>query len=296
MGDRIPAIVIDILEANGFDHALAVKQINTENIELIECNTTDNLGHILKDSIYENISNFRFLPGHKVSILALPELVDKYNSQKQPKVNSVENIEEIEVLSEEKKYSLAKTLIKKIEVYAVKVNLDDINLPAENVSSIDTCINRAGAVSYKCTVKCPACEVKIPCLYNKNWQISNLENHLKVFHANKKSPNENQSEDQATISTEKSDAVVLQEKSNEKQLEEQAREQVKIHVEKSDAGNVILPKESNAAELSVLLNEDDLNDNESDKTQNSIQDDENAMYITLNESMINALSLHNSTH
>lgn len=229
----------------------------TENIELIEKNTTENLKHTLKDSIYDNKSIFRFLPGHKVSVLVLPELVDQYNFSTQvppsnviksaraasSASNSEKNIEYIEILSEEEKTKLTESMIQKIVKYSVKIGLDGFILSVEDVSSIDSCINRAGTVTYKCFVECPSCGLRIPCLFNKNWKISNLEKHLKDNHANKKIPSENQSKS--------------------------SNDHVVNITEGNGANFVHLPISSNEHELSSLLN------SESDGIQRSNEIGEN---------------------
>lgn len=102
---------------------------------------------------------------------------------------------------------MKKSLIQKIVKYSVKIELDDFNLAEKNVSSIDIGISWAGGITYKCSVQCPMCNLKFPCIHGKNWQISNLEKHLKRFHANKESASKNSTTD--TFDKEPSDFSMI---------------------------------------------------------------------------------------
>lgn len=278
-----------ILEANGFDHALAIKQLDIENIKVIESNTTENLQHILKDSVYEHNSTFKFLPGHKAAVLALPDLIVAYivkanvssnvNLNQRSAIN-YSNQENIDISTEEFKDNLVKTLIQKVEKYSKKIELNVSTLTDENISSIETCTSRAGATVYKCSVKCPICELKIPCIFDKNWKISNFEKHLKDFHANGKG---------------------VSKKSTAEKLTEGNSQNVGNGLENNSIIHrksvIHLPKPSNEAEISVLLNSSDDNTSDSDvnqvvkqspdKSAEKINSDikSDVLYINLSESM-----------
>lgn len=199
--------MITILEQSGYDNPIAVKLLDEEKIRLIENYTSQRLLNIVKKSGYTTTDEFEFLPGHKVTLLALPSFVESFleksNRRQKNKHSSTvqatattskesENAiaDQFFVYSEEEKAKLTNSLKSKIEKYLKKIDLNNFFISNDNISSIDTCINRAGKVVYKCSVKCPLCEDSTPCTFNNHWQISNLELHIREGHANgKKVPN-----------------------------------------------------------------------------------------------------------
>lgn len=73
----LPDIVATILKSCGYDNPVAIKLLNEKNIELIERYTTNKLSDIVKKSDYPaSDDKFEFLPGHKVTLLELPNLVE----------------------------------------------------------------------------------------------------------------------------------------------------------------------------------------------------------------------------
>lgn len=252
------------MNANGFDHSLAVKQINVETIKNIETNTTDNLKHILEGSVYEKNSVFRFLPGHRASLLVLPELVENYEKTKSvtkksvPKVYSAASSENSSEC--EGKEQLKTILIQKLTKYCTKINLGVSDLSEENIGCIEIAANRAGVTTYKCSVKCHICDLKIPCIFNKVWQKSNLEKHLKNFHVTEKSASTNVINSASEIRNELSNLSITEKDQNKSKTE--------LH----------LPKTSNREELNHLLDISSANSNENSRN-------ENVLYIPLNDSL-----------
>lgn len=76
---EIPKILIQILNLVGYDNPIAIELLNAENIVEIEKYVAINLKHALVDSVYSNMKQFSFLPGHKAILLSLPSYVDKFD-------------------------------------------------------------------------------------------------------------------------------------------------------------------------------------------------------------------------
>lgn len=168
--------------------------MNLEEISIIENYVQENLLELIrKDKTYSpQAQNFKFLPGHKAALIALPDIVNEYvanyeesNLKSKPKKNTPEHttqvLETLEInFTKEKEQSLKLSLIKKVEKFGQNIlKISDLKLPEKNISSLDVCFNKAGEIIQKCSVLCPKCEARIACIFNEVWQVSNLEKHLK---------------------------------------------------------------------------------------------------------------------
>lgn len=268
--------MIDILKKCGYDNPIAVKLLDEINLEFVEQYTSQQLIDLVKQSGYPTTDKFEFLPGHKVTLLALPNFVDNYLEEKnsQTKNNKSSSaiqassskassevtditVDNIDILSEDEKEKLKTTLKSKIDSYLKKLDFGDLLVSLKDISSIDTCINRANKVVYKCSVKCPVCDHMKPCTFNKHWQISNLESHIRLEHGEGK---------KITSS--------LKEKCSKKA------------VSTTDAEIIHKVNSANENELSLLIDDD--------SSINGGLNVNGSMYIPLSESFKNAVTIEQS--
>lgn len=171
----IPEFIINILIKTGFDNNISIELINEESIKEIEDFVTENCLDLLKDTVYSNEIRLKFLPGHRLLLMNL-----KSNfKEKKRSVATVQN-SNVDILSDERKEELKRSLIDKLKNYCKKINLID-NITNESIVGVlNTSVNSAGKFVHKHQSKCPFCAEKIfPCTYNKHWQVSNFEKHLK---------------------------------------------------------------------------------------------------------------------
>lgn len=141
---------------------------------------------------------FKFLPGHLTLLLGLKIYANKFidSGLRKSKIKSKELsrdlntiAEEVEVLSDQELNRLKSILVKKIVDFCRKINDDTEKLSDESVGQdIDTIIKTNGELVYKTTFACPICEVRIPCIHNQHWQVSNLEKHIKTHQTRKLLP------------------------------------------------------------------------------------------------------------
>lgn len=88
LGSNIPKCIKTILISSGFDCEIALKGLNSDCIVEIESHI-QNDRHILLDTPYQNIENFKFLPGHRTIILSIPAYLEEL------KVKTTNNVEEL---------------------------------------------------------------------------------------------------------------------------------------------------------------------------------------------------------
>lgn len=308
MGDRLPNILITILKRSGYDHVTAVKQLNESKLEAIEIYARENLINILrKDPTYsKTYQNFRFLPGHRATLLVLPELVQEFSVRASASTNvqvSVESIEpnqstqprqaseilELEVPTEREQNELKKNLITKVEKYSKKIKINDLNFPIGNIGDFDIFIGKTGGATYKCSVKCPKCDIIVPCTFIKHWQTSNLQKHLRKFHI------ENLVEDSAEPNTYTSQITATSEQNLRTSQHNPSilQENLTNRDDNNNNSNVIhKPNVENVDEINKLMQSDE------NQNQNSALNitSSGTIYIPLTESLKNALTLHSDEH
>lgn len=189
--NSIPESIVKILIASGYDNAISISELCEDEIKIIETYANNNLKHLIEETeTYKTHGQFQFLPGHKKLLYALPIRVAEYHNRKSKK--PIENqpntaTDEVELLTPEELNKLKNGLIGKLNT-----NIKDIDVQFTEQSlttGIDAYISHGrktgNNATYKCIVSCVLCEKKISCTWNKRWQTSNLEKHVKS-HSNAK--------------------------------------------------------------------------------------------------------------
>lgn len=185
---KIPIFLVELLKTTGYDSALSIQSLNEKSIsELEKYIASQPHSFDLKNTAYESIEIFKFLPGHIALFKSLSLQVDKFlsslNSHNKTK-NQSEILapipEEIELLSQSEEKALKEKLISKVTQYCIKNSVSIENLYIANISNtLNPIIQNFGKIVYKTQFTCHLCKVETPCIYNKYWQISNLEKHIK---------------------------------------------------------------------------------------------------------------------
>lgn len=75
-----------ILKENGFDNCLSLRQLNVETLHTLEDYIEKNRNFLEKlpschDTMYKNQTPFSFLPGHRISLLHLPEYLTESDTR-----------------------------------------------------------------------------------------------------------------------------------------------------------------------------------------------------------------------
>lgn len=166
-GKKLPAFIVDVLKYSGFDTKIALANINSEDINAIEKFIDENSTKFVesfKNSVYENIKPFKFIPGHRALILNIPIVLKEHEVLKKPKSTRKE-------LSENE---LKELLISKIQNYEQKYHYE-FKLTIDDIKSFET-VNG----EYKCYVNCKFCAKSFLCTFKMHWMTSNLFKHLKT--------------------------------------------------------------------------------------------------------------------
>lgn len=101
LNNRIPKILISLLKNNGYENAFSLKLLNYNTVDYLEKNGLNNTEYA---AIYDKL-----LPGHRASLLALPELVQEFQ-------RSYSDDQAINTNSEDPRYSfILQQLIKTAE-------------------------------------------------------------------------------------------------------------------------------------------------------------------------------------
>lgn len=213
---RIPLFLVELLKKTGYDSALSIQGLNEKNILELEKYLNINLANfnnLFKNTAYESTETFNFLPGHQTLLSSLGGQVTiflncgsfkrktKLTSSLDGELNPIQ--EEVDLLNDCEQDKLKEVLLSKVSKFNLKNKITNENLNILNISTpLDAIINSSGKIVYKAYFTCHLCKVRIPCIYNSYWQISNLEKHIKshnkdpnpFLEPNKENAPENQAE------------------------------------------------------------------------------------------------------
>lgn len=183
---KLPTFIVEILKFSGYDSAIALQFLSDGDIENIETFIEKAKNKFfLIGSLHENVTPFEFRPGHKALLLGLKHYAEKFvekGLKKKENICALETIEEVTIENLEEE-SIKKVLLDKIKKFNRQNNISNGNLSNEHISeSLVIARNNRNEIVYKCSVKCHLCSADFytPCIYNKHWQISNLEKHIKT--------------------------------------------------------------------------------------------------------------------
>lgn len=210
--EHLPILVVSILKISGYDNASSLVELNDEKIQGIEQYITDSQLDWVKDDLkYPGTADtFRFLPGHKTFLCVLPSKIKSFQkSYSKLRVetaigdeNSNPNLgthdssynthqDEIDFATTDDLDELKQKLHMKLIKCSKSIN-SLLVFAIDHIDSIDLYISKVakhGKPSYKTNVKCPLCDLTVPCTYVTYWQTGNLEKHLKNKHKAENSSN-----------------------------------------------------------------------------------------------------------
>lgn len=190
--EKFPGILKYVLEECGFESLSSLKNINSDSIGIIENHINQN-GYILENEVFNNSpymkqQNFKFLPGHKLLLLELPQRISEYQSksnknklQNQTSISNVsaennennQNVINVNAKEDELKAALIQRISTSTTGIYFKINHENTSIKTFNVNTFNN------QVSCKSSVACPVCNKACSVTFKKYWYISNFEKHLK---------------------------------------------------------------------------------------------------------------------
>lgn len=184
-GSKLPECVKTILKHSAYDSAETLGLLDGIHVSEIEMyinetdhSVIDNLS-CCNSSTYQNQQQFRFLPGHKGIILAIPAQISKMKAAKNTR--GQRSLEFKKMLT---KAELLELLLKKLNNFFSKAGWTTHSLFTEaHLSSFQMRISD-NAMTAQCNVKCVHCSAESLSVYRNSWGISNIIRHLKT-HLNK---------------------------------------------------------------------------------------------------------------
>lgn len=149
--------------------------MNESQIIQIENSVNEDNNILSKLKQYSHTTKFNLKPGHKSTILSLPQRIEAYLKHKKEtkaknrkqKKDEIKN--EIELKSNIRE-KLSKYMEKKLS-YSVEFSDSDIiefESEEENQKTV-----------FRCKVKCKFCSKSVAAKYETHWIVSNVEAHLK---------------------------------------------------------------------------------------------------------------------
>lgn len=170
--NKYPQFIKNILISCGFESEASLKTINEQSIELIE-NYVNRKKELLEGTNYINEDGsltsdpFKFLIGHKLLLLSIPQTIVEYTSEKRNKKKNLPTT----VINPE---TVTSSLLTRFQNYQ-KTNFLKNPITIDHLKEFTLNENRA-----KVLVKCIQCDLEVPCTFNKNWSISNYIKHVRT--------------------------------------------------------------------------------------------------------------------
>lgn len=81
---------MEILQKSGYDNTISIQNLIDDRIDRVEKFVQQNLQPVL-DEAYAKMSEFRFLPGHRATLLGLPEAIKKFESRTETSAKTIIN-------------------------------------------------------------------------------------------------------------------------------------------------------------------------------------------------------------
>lgn len=174
-----------LLKKAGYDRLNSLSKIDTARITEIELHLDNNREWIndlkcCNSEYYKQLTVFQFLPGHRATILDIPEQIQQMCGI----VGAVSGVKSVAALNSTKTQrsddDIIQNLVSNMLKFAEKLNfpLDAEIISAKNVNDF-----KHGTMSddfvYKCRFSCPFCSTVFPLKYKTFWMSSNLTKHLK---------------------------------------------------------------------------------------------------------------------
>lgn len=163
----------------GYDNALSLSCIEESDISTLEAHVEEKLrGLIEQSSSYRDVKPFKFLPGHIKTLNTLRVKAEQFIASKKN-----QNFE-LELLSEEEVADLPKQLFSKLNSIETPEGTEEFSETSLK-STVDAYISHSSKsvsnkAAYRCSVKCVLCPKVIPCTFNRRWETSNIEKHIKT--------------------------------------------------------------------------------------------------------------------
>lgn len=175
---QFPSCVKAILKYAAYDTASSCMLLNDRTVPDVEQYIAENGRNLIENltccnsTTYQSQQNFRFLPGHKTTILAIPTQIREMQAMKK---NTLKPMAEFKKLLTSKQ--LKEMLLSKLEQNIAKLGFAN-ELTEFQLSPVQTIIvdNR---MKGKCRVKCFRCDVWHNLVYDGSWRLSNAIRHYK---------------------------------------------------------------------------------------------------------------------
>lgn len=181
-----------MLTSAGYDTLASLSELSDDTIKNIEKFHQDNRNIIESldccySEYYQSLMVFSFLPGHSAILLGIPKKIEKIKEEMATNTSSssenrTKNPAKINISKcSESDVDLKSKLINNMLNYITKSSTNPVQsdiIGDQSIIDFERGDN-SGEFVCKCSFQCPFCARKIPVIFKKYWQTSNLGTHLK---------------------------------------------------------------------------------------------------------------------
>lgn len=173
---KIAPCIKAILDYAAYNSASSLSVLNDQNVLEIENCINESGRNVIESlkccyaSIYQQQTPFRFLPGHKSTVLSIPKYISEMNELKK-----TSRLEFKKLLTPAE---LKAILLRKINQNIGNYNANIGVFSESGVTEVKVTISN-NSMSAKCKVSCILCAATVPVVYSGSWKISNILRHVR---------------------------------------------------------------------------------------------------------------------
>lgn len=190
--EKFPKCIKLLLKSAGYDTMTSLSELSEESIKYIEKFHQDNKTIIESlaccySDVYKKLDIFCFLPGHKAILLGIPKKIQKIKEEMVANIgcgsaNRTKNEANKMILKSSKsdddlKSKLINNALKIIAKLSTNIVQSDV-VGEVHIIEFERSDNSVKFLC-KCDFQWPFCIQKIPVVFKKYWQTSNLGTHLR---------------------------------------------------------------------------------------------------------------------
>lgn len=190
VGEKFPECVKILLQVTGYDRLNSLKKLDAERISEIEAHLDTNREWVnelkcCNSQHYKQLAVFKFLPGHKATILDIPQQIQRMQQveEDQPIRGDAVGVKKVVARNAshtQQSDDIIQKLVANLVNYAKNINfpLEDGMISSKNVNDFEPG-SASDKFAYQCRFSCPFCSKVFPVKYGTFWQSSNVTKHFR---------------------------------------------------------------------------------------------------------------------
>lgn len=179
-GIKFPKCLKTFLRHAAYDTKSSCMLLDTKTITDMEIYIQESGAEIIADldccnsATYRSQKQFRFLPGHRSSILSIPDQIREMDTVEKKKKKPMLEFKKLLTPTE-----LKIILLTRLNHGLIQNGIESCSFCEVHLSDVRTMII-SNQLNAKCSVQCFQCNVSVSSLYKGYWNIGNIMRHMRT--------------------------------------------------------------------------------------------------------------------